>query len=303
MMEKVFKALEQEDVDLAVQLLKQKTEEMYPDLDTGKGGDLAETPSVPVWTWDCGNSLHIRGAIVSVSSMFWPPVRNANNMWEGVLCVKLLGKTIFGFEYSVSTVEELGNSVTLLMEDIVSSLDAFMRSDKFNPLISASLDKYFKEGVGGVTKAIIHKRTDSVIKVTPELKKERDRIIKAPIREMETLLELGTVLKNVYLNTMEIQVGDIKLDEKGFVFLDHFDNPYWCRVYGGEAWFMYWHDDGKWVTGCRAEKEKVEGAFSLKLTEEKLICTMKNTKKIQVVKPRDSKKANPPYPPPGMKKH
>lgn len=39
------------------------------------------------------------------------------------------------------------------------------------------------------------------------------------------------------------------LDEKGFVFLDSASRPYWCCMYHGEPWFMYWHECQKsWVT-------------------------------------------------------
>lgn len=40
-----------------------------------------------------------------------------------------------------------------------------------------------------------------------------------------------------------------ELDEKGFVFIDRNDRPYWCCMYGGRPWFMRWHDAQKsWVT-------------------------------------------------------
>ena len=39
------------------------------------------------------------------------------------------------------------------------------------------------------------------------------------------------------------------LDEKGFVFIDGNNKPFWCRMYGGSPWYMYWHEGQKsWVT-------------------------------------------------------
>lgn len=42
--------------------------------------------------------------------------------------------------------------------------------------------------------------------------------------------------------------GPPELDEKGFVFVDEAQRPFWCRTFDGVAWLCYWHRDGKWVT-------------------------------------------------------
>ena len=48
------------------------------------------------------------------------------------------------------------------------------------------------------------------------------------------------------------------LDEKGFVFLDGNNRPYWCRMYGGNPWYMYWHEGQKsWVTLRRVNGSEV----------------------------------------------
>lgn len=39
-----------------------------------------------------------------------------------------------------------------------------------------------------------------------------------------------------------------ELDEKGFIFLDDADRPYWCRMWGDSPWLFYWHPDYKWVS-------------------------------------------------------
>ncbi len=40
-----------------------------------------------------------------------------------------------------------------------------------------------------------------------------------------------------------------ELNEKGFVFIDDRNRPYWCRLYGNHPWIMYWHEAQKsWVT-------------------------------------------------------
>jgi len=40
-----------------------------------------------------------------------------------------------------------------------------------------------------------------------------------------------------------------QLDEKGFVFIDGNNRPFWCCMYHGTPWIMYWNDGQKaWVT-------------------------------------------------------
>lgn len=42
----------------------------------------------------------------------------------------------------------------------------------------------------------------------------------------------------------------IRLDEKGFVFIDVVSRPFYVRIYGekGKPWLFYWHPDKRWVT-------------------------------------------------------
>lgn len=39
-----------------------------------------------------------------------------------------------------------------------------------------------------------------------------------------------------------------QLNEKGFVFLDSKNDPYFCRMWGGSAWLFYWHSNNCWVS-------------------------------------------------------
>ena len=42
--------------------------------------------------------------------------------------------------------------------------------------------------------------------------------------------------------------GLLRLDEKGFVFIDGTGRPYHIRTWGGEPWLFYWHADDKWTS-------------------------------------------------------
>lgn len=38
------------------------------------------------------------------------------------------------------------------------------------------------------------------------------------------------------------------LDDKGFVFIDDNNRPYWVRMWGESPWLFYWHADKRWVS-------------------------------------------------------
>lgn len=59
-----------------------------------------------------------------------------------------------------------------------------------------------------------------------------------------------------------------ELDEKGFVFLDHLSRPFWCRMYGDEPWFMYWHANQCWVTLRKCTQTEVWNANQKKLARD-----------------------------------
>lgn len=45
-----------------------------------------------------------------------------------------------------------------------------------------------------------------------------------------------------------------ELDKTGYVFLDHFNNPYKCAMWEDQAWLFYWHTDGHWVSLRRVDQ-------------------------------------------------
>ncbi len=60
-----------------------------------------------------------------------------------------------------------------------------------------------------------------------------------------------------------------KLDEKGFVFIDDNNKPYWCRMWGDEPWFMYWHEGQKsWVSLRKVSQQEIWFAHALKIPDD-----------------------------------
>jgi hypothetical protein len=59
------------------------------------------------------------------------------------------------------------------------------------------------------------------------------------------------------------------IDEKGFVFIDSADRPFWCRKYGDEPWIMYWHVHQKsWVTLRKVNQTEIWKFHEMKVPEE-----------------------------------
>lgn len=49
-----------------------------------------------------------------------------------------------------------------------------------------------------------------------------------------------------------------QLTEKGFVFIGSDHKPYLCCMYGGEPWFMWWHEyDKTWITLRRVNQTEI----------------------------------------------
>ena len=60
-----------------------------------------------------------------------------------------------------------------------------------------------------------------------------------------------------------------ELNEKGFVFMDDRNHPYWCRLYHGNPWFMYWHENQKsWITYRQATQTDIFQTFQMKISDE-----------------------------------
>lgn len=58
------------------------------------------------------------------------------------------------------------------------------------------------------------------------------------------------------------------LDEKGFVFIDRQNRPFWCRMLGGDPWVCYWHAEQQWVTLRRVGMGDVAAARTMAIPEE-----------------------------------
>jgi hypothetical protein len=60
-----------------------------------------------------------------------------------------------------------------------------------------------------------------------------------------------------------------KLDEKGFVFIDGNNRPYWCRMYYGKPVWMRWNEGTKsWITYREITQSEVWQSELMKIPDE-----------------------------------
>lgn len=72
-----------------------------------KANEKKEIINEPKWSWDCNFKLDFDGSLLSVSSRFYPPHKNAGDWWEGSVMVLLLGKEIIKKDFKSNTLDEL----------------------------------------------------------------------------------------------------------------------------------------------------------------------------------------------------
>jgi len=76
-----------------------------------KANEKKEIFGEPKWAWDCNFKLDFDGALLKISSRFYPPHKNNGDYWEGTLCVLFLGKEIFIKSFKCDTLEQLQKEV------------------------------------------------------------------------------------------------------------------------------------------------------------------------------------------------
>ncbi|QMW06336.1 hypothetical protein [Spirosoma foliorum] len=94
--------------------------------------------------------------------------------------------------------------------------------------------------------------------------------------DRDSISSLMRSLQELY-NQMPVPEGGIAhkpkvpelLDEKGFVFLDGGNRPYWIRLWDGEPWLFYWHADNSWVSLRKTNQNEIWQASQVRLPDEK----------------------------------
>jgi len=65
----------------------------------------------PEWKWDCGFKLDYDGAILRISSRFYPPKTHYGKTWDGTVTVCIFDKEIKEQKFDCKTLNELKHEV------------------------------------------------------------------------------------------------------------------------------------------------------------------------------------------------
>jgi len=86
--------------------------------------DKKEIFNEPKWSWDCNFKLDFDGSLLSISSRFYPPLKNAGYWWEGSVTISLLDVEILKKEFKCDTLNELKIDVEKFTKHYVNSIKA-----------------------------------------------------------------------------------------------------------------------------------------------------------------------------------
>ena len=78
----------------------------------------------PLWQWDCGFKLDYDGALMSVSSRFYPPKNYYGETWNGTITVYILDKKVAEKNFDCETLEELKKTVEEYVNGLRSKIEA-----------------------------------------------------------------------------------------------------------------------------------------------------------------------------------
>lgn len=113
----------------AIEWLKKVNGERYAD----NYSDLTVWDG-PLWRFDCGFKLDFDGALIWVSSRFYPPANYYGPKWDGVLSVQIMGETLIEKEFIADTLDDLRKDVEVYFGKIVSRIKVLLKKEMFADL-------------------------------------------------------------------------------------------------------------------------------------------------------------------------
>jgi len=87
-----------------------------------EANEKKEIHNEPKWKWDSGFKLDFDGHLLSISSRFYPPHKNASNLWEGEVKVIFMGEKILIKEFTSKTLNELKSDVEKFVQHYTSCI-------------------------------------------------------------------------------------------------------------------------------------------------------------------------------------
>jgi len=77
----------------------------------------------PEWSYDCGFKLDFDGAIMRVSSRFYPPKTHYGETWDGYVTLYIFDKEVSKEKFDCKTIEELKQKVEAYILGIRSKIE------------------------------------------------------------------------------------------------------------------------------------------------------------------------------------
>ena len=78
----------------------------------------------PEWSFDCGYKLDYDGAILRVTSRFYPPKTHYGETWDGTVTVCIFDKKVHKEKFDCKTLEELRQKVEEYVLGLRSKIEA-----------------------------------------------------------------------------------------------------------------------------------------------------------------------------------
>lgn len=76
----------------------------------------------PKWKWDCNFKLDFDGALLRISSRFYPPHKNAGDWWEGTVSVLFLDEKLIEKEFKCDTLDQLKTEVEKFVKHYANAI-------------------------------------------------------------------------------------------------------------------------------------------------------------------------------------
>lgn len=88
-----------------------------------------EYSNTPRWSFDCNFKLDYDGALLKISSRFYPPTLHYGPNWDGVVHVYLVGKEIDQKKFECTDLDELKIQVEAYVKTFVDRVEWLLKSN------------------------------------------------------------------------------------------------------------------------------------------------------------------------------
>jgi len=89
--------------------------------------NTGKSDTEPKWHWDCNFKLDFDGALLSVSSRFYPPGKHYGDKWSGGLDIMFMNECLITKEFECDTLDELKNQIEGFLNDYTAKVKQLIK--------------------------------------------------------------------------------------------------------------------------------------------------------------------------------